>query len=69
VDDDVTQKKSSNMFMGSLRALLLAAVCMMLLGGLGCDAAKRYACVRVPPTPSPAASGAARARWQAGAAR
>ena len=55
--------------MGSLRALLLAAVCMMLLGGLGCDAAKRYACVRDPPTPSPAASGAARARWQAGAAR
>jgi hypothetical protein len=57
------------MVMGSRRGLLLAGVCMMMFGGLGCDAAKTCVRVRVPPAPSPAASGAERARWQAGAAR
>jgi len=30
------------------RALLLAAVCLLLLSGLGCDAAKRCVCFRPP---------------------
>jgi len=54
---------------GSRRGLLLAAECMMMLGGLGCEAAKTCVRVRVPPAPSPAASGTERARWQAGSAR